>query len=43
MNLSVVEEWLSDAGLPRGIASHFNPVRELLLWLQVSLLAVEEG
>ncbi|OCB88557.1 hypothetical protein A7U60_g4260 [Sanghuangporus baumii] len=34
MNLSVLEEWLADAGLPRGVASHFNPVRELLLWLQ---------
>ncbi|EJD03989.1 uncharacterized protein FOMMEDRAFT_83167 [Fomitiporia mediterranea MF3/22] len=34
MNLSIVEEWLSDVGLPRSVASHFNPVRELLLWLQ---------
>ncbi|KAF9229194.1 hypothetical protein BS17DRAFT_742989 [Gyrodon lividus] len=34
MNLTVLEEWLDDMGLPRGIASHFSPVRDLLTWLQ---------
>ncbi|KLO14496.1 hypothetical protein SCHPADRAFT_872681 [Schizopora paradoxa] len=34
MNLGAVEEWIGDAGLPRGVESHFGPVRELLLWLQ---------
>jgi len=34
INLSVLEEWIGDAGLPRGVESHFNPVRELLHWLQ---------
>lgn len=35
LNLSVLEEWIDDMGLPRGIVSHFSPVRDLLLWLQV--------
>ena len=35
MNLSVVEEWVVNSGLPRGVESHFTPVRELLHWLQV--------
>ncbi|KAF9244617.1 DIL domain-containing protein [Melanogaster broomeanus] len=34
MNLTVLEEWIDDMGLPRGIASHFSPVRDLLTWLQ---------
>ncbi|THH09469.1 hypothetical protein EW145_g1987 [Phellinidium pouzarii] len=34
MNLSVLEEWIGDVGLPRGVESHFGPTRELLLWLQ---------
>ena len=37
MNLSVIEEWISDAGLPKGVESHFGKCRELLLWLQVGL------
>ena len=36
MNLSVLEEWIGKMGLPRGIGSHFAPVRDLLNWLQVS-------
>ena len=35
MNLSMLEEWISDIGLPHGVVSHFTPVKELLLWLQV--------
>ena len=35
MNLVVLEEWIEDMGLPRGIASHLTPVRDLLNWLQV--------
>ncbi|KAG1881575.1 DIL domain-containing protein [Suillus tomentosus] len=34
MNLVVLEEWIEDMGLPRGIASHLSPVRDLLNWLQ---------
>ncbi|TCD67088.1 hypothetical protein EIP91_000551 [Steccherinum ochraceum] len=34
MNLSVLEEWITKMGLPRGIGSHFAPVRDLLTWLQ---------
>lgn len=37
MNLSALEEWMRDSGLPRAIEAHFAPVRELLQWLQVSL------
>lgn len=37
MNISVIEEWaITDAGLPRGVVSHFAPAKELLRWLQVS-------
>ena len=35
LNLSFIEEWVLEAGLPRGVAMHFQPVRELLTWLQV--------
>ncbi|KAG9314294.1 hypothetical protein JVU11DRAFT_5083 [Chiua virens] len=34
LNLSVLEEWIDDMGLPRAIVSHFSPVRDLLMWLQ---------
>ncbi|KAF9270163.1 hypothetical protein L218DRAFT_952347 [Marasmius fiardii PR-910] len=34
INLSVLEEWVIQMGLPRGVQSHFTPVRELLHWLQ---------
>jgi hypothetical protein len=38
MNISVVEEWaITDAGLPRGVISHFASVKELLRWLQVRI------
>jgi hypothetical protein len=35
MNMVVLEEWVEDMGLPRGIVSHLTPVRDLLNWLQV--------
>lgn len=35
MNLSVLEEWVGQMGLPRGVQSHIAPVRDLLQWLQV--------
>jgi DIL domain-containing protein len=35
MNLSVLEEWIETANLPRGILSHLAPVRDLLNWIQV--------
>src|ERR1700729_899760 len=35
MNLSVLEEWVGQMGLPRGVQSHLIPVRDLLNWLQV--------
>ncbi|KAJ6621651.1 DIL domain-containing protein [Mycena sp. CBHHK59/15] len=34
MNLSALEEWVGQMGLPRGVQSHFNPVRDLVNWLQ---------
>lgn len=36
LNLSVLEEWIDDMGLPSGIVSHLSPVRDLLMWLQVA-------
>ncbi|KAJ1310241.1 hypothetical protein OPQ81_006983 [Rhizoctonia solani] len=42
MNISVIEEWaITDAGLPRGVVSHFTPVKELLRWLQL-LSSIQE-
>jgi DIL domain len=35
MNLAVLEEWIEEIGLPPGVRSHFDPVRNLLNWLQV--------
>lgn len=35
MNLSVLEEWIGEMQLPRGVGSHFAPVKDLLTWLQV--------
>jgi hypothetical protein len=37
MNLSVLEEWVGKMALPRGVQSHFAPVRDLLNWLQVCI------
>ncbi|KAJ6575026.1 DIL domain-containing protein [Mycena capillaripes] len=34
MNLGTLEEWVGQMGLPRGVQSHFNPVRDLVNWLQ---------
>lgn len=34
MNLSVLEDWIDDMGLPNGLKSHFSPVKDLLNWLQ---------
>lgn len=34
MNLSALEEWVGQMGLPRGVQSHLNPVRDLVNWLQ---------
>ncbi|KAH7340418.1 DIL domain-containing protein [Rhizoctonia solani] len=42
MNISIIEEWaITDAGLPRGVVSHFTPVKELLRWLQL-LSSIQE-
>ncbi|KAG8719805.1 hypothetical protein FRC08_001992 [Ceratobasidium sp. 394] len=42
MNLSVVEEWaITDAGLPKGVVSHFAPAKEMLRWLQL-LSSIQE-
>ena len=35
MNLSVIEEWIANMELPKNIGSHFAPVHDLLMWLQV--------
>ncbi|KAF4623925.1 hypothetical protein D9613_001725 [Agrocybe pediades] len=34
MNLTIIEEWIEDAGIPPGIQVHFAPVKDLLKWLQ---------
>ncbi|KAI9060570.1 ankyrin [Trametes sanguinea] len=34
MNLGVIEEWISQMELPRGVGAHFAPVHDLLNWLQ---------
>ncbi|KAI0660350.1 DIL domain-containing protein [Cubamyces menziesii] len=34
MNLGVIEEWIGNMELPRGVGSHFAPVHDLLNWLQ---------
>ncbi|KAJ3826182.1 DIL domain-containing protein [Lentinula raphanica] len=42
MNLGVIEEWVGQMGLPRGVQSHFSPVRDLLNWLQQCLSSITE-
>ncbi|KAF8202842.1 DIL domain-containing protein [Pholiota molesta] len=34
MNLTAIEEWIEEIGIPPGIQNHFAPVRDLLNWLQ---------
>nr|GAT44119.1 predicted protein [Mycena chlorophos] len=41
MNLLALEDWVDQMGLPRGVQSHFNPVKDLLSWLQ-SLSSVND-
>ncbi|KAF8898830.1 DIL domain-containing protein [Infundibulicybe gibba] len=33
-NIAALENWIDESGLPPGIQSHFQPVRNLLNWLQ---------
>ena len=40
LNISVLEEWTGSVGLPSGVCSHFQTVRELLIWLQVGTLRI---
>ena len=40
MNLGVIEEWIGSMGLPKNTGSHFGPVHDLLMWLQVRLFFV---
>ena len=40
LNISVLEEWTGSIGLPSGVCSHFQSVRELLTWLQVGTLCI---
>lgn len=35
MNISVIEEWIDNMDLPKGVGAHFAPVKDLLNWLQV--------
>lgn len=35
MNLTAIEEWVEEMGIPPGVQVHFSPVRDLLNWLQV--------
>ncbi|KAF8971413.1 DIL domain-containing protein [Flammula alnicola] len=41
MNLTAIEEWIEEMGIPPGIHIHFAPVRDLLNWLQ-SLSSIYE-
>ncbi|KAG9014801.1 hypothetical protein FRB94_008959 [Tulasnella sp. JGI-2019a] len=34
MNVGLLEEWVVQIGLPKGVTSHFTGVRQLLTWLQ---------
>ncbi|KAG8858754.1 hypothetical protein FRB96_004891 [Tulasnella sp. 330] len=34
MNVGLMEEWVAQIGLPKGVTSHFAGVRQLLTWLQ---------
>ncbi|KAF8632573.1 hypothetical protein AX15_001783 [Amanita polypyramis BW_CC] len=34
LNISVLEDWIEQMGLPQGVRSHFAPVHDLLVWLQ---------
>lgn len=40
MNVSILEEWVTSVGLPASVSSHFQTLRELLIWLQVSCLVI---
>jgi len=35
MNLTAIEEWIEEMGIPSGIQIHLAPLRDLLNWLQV--------
>ncbi|KAM6498026.1 DIL domain containing protein [Amanita muscaria] len=34
LNVSMLEDWIDEMGLPPGVQSHLTPVRHLLTWLQ---------
>lgn len=38
--MAVLEEWVDEMGVPPGVLSHFAPVRDLLSWVQVSIVAI---
>jgi hypothetical protein len=35
LNVSILEDWIDQMGIPPGVQSHLAPVHELLTWLQV--------
>jgi hypothetical protein len=37
MNLTAIEEWIEEMGIPSGVQIHFAALRDLLNWLQVKL------
>ncbi|KIM48286.1 hypothetical protein M413DRAFT_62585 [Hebeloma cylindrosporum] len=41
MNLTAIEEWIEEMGIPSGIQIHLAPLRDLLNWLQ-SLSSISE-
>lgn len=43
VNLGILEEWVTQMGLPRGVQSHFAPVRDLLNWLQVIFITTSSS
>ncbi|KAK2461987.1 hypothetical protein APHAL10511_006450 [Amanita phalloides] len=34
LNVTVLEDWINQMGLPQGVQSHFAPVHDVLNWLQ---------
>lgn len=42
MNVSVIEEWIGNMELPKNVGSHFGPVHDLLMWLQVRSFGLHE-
>lgn len=42
VNLSAIDDWIEDMELPAGIQTHLSPVKDLLSWLQVRILVLDD-